>query len=117
MIRTGILWFMFNGNRALGSILYKEGVSTTYTTEDGLCDPSIHALFEDATGKLWIGSGRGGLCVFDGTTFTAFQLADGVPFTTVQFILEGRERATWLGGSTGLWRFVGGTAEPMVLVE
>ncbi|MBP6313811.1 MAG: hypothetical protein KA408_16175 [Flavobacteriales bacterium] len=47
----------------------------------------IHALFEDTTGKLFIGSGRGGTCVFDGSAFNEFQLADGVPFTNIQFIV------------------------------
>ncbi len=55
--------------------------------------------------------------MFDGTAFTAFQLADGVPFTNVQFILEDRDGGIWVGGSDGLWRIVGGAAEPMVLVE
>ena len=115
--RSGNVWFGFNGNRASGLTVYREGGFTTYTTEDGLCNPSIHALFEDATGRLWIGSGRGGLCVFDGTVFTAFQSADGVPFTNVQFIVEDREGGIWVGGSKGLWRIEGGSAECMVLVE
>jgi len=55
--------------------------------------------------------------VLDGSAFTAFQLADGVQFTDVQFILEDREGAIWLGGSTGLWRILGGAVEPMILVE
>lgn len=93
--RSGTVWFGFNGNRASGLTMYKEGGFTTYSTADGLCDPSIHALLQDAAGKLWIGSGRGGLCVFDGTTFTQVQLADGVPFGYVQFIVEDREGAIW----------------------
>lgn len=55
--------------------------------------------------------------MFDGTAFTEFPLADGVPFTTIQFIVEDREGAIWVVGGKGLWRNVGGAVEPMVVVE
>lgn len=97
--------------------MYTAGAFTTYSTDDGLCDPSIHALFEEATGRLWIGSESGGLCGFDGDAFTVFQLAAGAPFTTIQFILEDRGGGIWVGGKKGLWRIVRGSAEPMIRVE
>jgi len=44
-------------------VRYKDGVSTAYTTKDGLAGDDLKVIIEDAAGNVWIG-GTGGLTSF-----------------------------------------------------
>ncbi|MCG9127122.1 SpoIIE family protein phosphatase [Candidatus Poribacteria bacterium] len=41
----------------------------TYTVADGLVGPIVPIIYQDSRGTLWLGSDRGGVSYFDGSTF------------------------------------------------
>ena len=44
----------------------------TYTVADGLVGPIVPVIFQDSRGSIWLGSDRGGVSRFDGTTFLSY---------------------------------------------
>jgi len=76
--KDGNLWFGTDGDGA-----YKfDGKSFThYTTKDGLCSNNVTSIKEDQQGRIWfacmqsyqpIMTGDGGVCRYDGKSFTRF---------------------------------------------
>ena len=63
--RDGSLWI----GTARGLNRLRDGRIETFTTADGLPNESVFALAEDATGRLWIGTGGGPLVSSTGTVF------------------------------------------------
>ena len=58
-----------------------------YTTADGLASDYIVTIYRDSRGFLWF-STRDGLSRFDGTRFTSYGIADGLPGATVNRVPE-----------------------------
>lgn len=63
-----------NGNILIGTIdaglwSYNGTTITNFTAKDGLTGNSVHAIYKDSKGKLWIGTSNG-VCIFNGKTFT-----------------------------------------------
>ncbi len=52
---------------------------TNYTTKDGLGGDKVYKIFKDSKGNLWFGILGGELTKFDGSTFTTFGEAEGLP--------------------------------------
>lgn len=69
---------------------------------------SIHAVYEDFNGFIWIGSDKGGLGLFDPIShdFTRFEHDPDDPSTLssnrVHCIYEDQRRMLWIGTTTGL---------------
>src|SRR5262249_24527939 len=61
---------------------------TTWTERDGLPSDNVAALYEDAEGTLWIGTGDGGLGRFKEGRFTRYTTRDGMFDNGVFQILE-----------------------------
>jgi len=72
-----------------------------------LSSSEIHAIMEDRTGRLWIGTWGGGLNQLDRATgkFTHYTVNDGLPNNTVYCILEDQSGRLWLSTNNGLSRF------------
>jgi diguanylate cyclase (GGDEF)-like protein len=99
----GTLWF----GTGRGLIKYQAGVSTEYTTKDGLPDNRVDILYQDSGGRLWIGT-RGGLACFTGGQITSFVETASVA-TQIRSIYEDREGVIWIGTfDSGLSRFKDG---------
>jgi ligand-binding sensor domain-containing protein/signal transduction histidine kinase/FixJ family two-component response regulator len=69
---------------------------------------SIHSLVTDRTGRLWIGTGGGGLVRLEAGKFTQFTIVDGLIGDTVQCLAEDKAGTLWIGTSMGLSHFVDG---------
>lgn len=69
---------------------------------------TIHALLTDHNGRLWIGTGGGGLVRLEGGVFTKFSIADGLIGNTIQSLAEDKSGTLWIGTSLGLSHFVEG---------
>jgi serine phosphatase RsbU (regulator of sigma subunit)/ligand-binding sensor domain-containing protein len=57
----------------------------------------VSAICEDRLGRLWVGTGGGGVSCFDGDRFTTYTTADGLAHNSVWAICEDREGRLWLG--------------------
>lgn len=79
-----------------------------YTLRDGLSQNSVHCIFQDKDGLIWIGT-QDGLNSFDGKKFNVYRHDDNDSNTiSDQFVLtikEDREGYLWIGTRNGLNRF------------
>lgn len=74
--------------------------------EQGLTNVLVHALAQDPTGHLWIGTGSG-VGRFDGRHVTMYTTADSLAEDFVASIQPSTEGSVWLGHNEGgitLWR-------------
>src|SRR5690606_15040025 len=65
---------------------------------EGLTNPFVHALAQDATGRLWIGTGDGA-GRYDGQRVTMFTTADSLAENFVSTIHPGADGKIWFGHS------------------
>ncbi len=90
--RNGELWV--GGRTGLSHLT--DGVFTTYKTGD-----NVIAIFEDAKGVLWVGTGGGGLRRFESGHFTPFTMKDGLGSDVVWSIYGEPDGTLWVGTSGG----------------
>ena len=83
----------------------------TYGPEQGLTDPAISCLAQDAAGFLWIGT-ENGLLRYDGSRFQKWTMADGLPSSWVRRIFPLPDGSLWLVTTRGLVRFRDGRVDP-----
>jgi diguanylate cyclase (GGDEF)-like protein len=131
---AGRLWV---GTSAAGLVRYDPATDRFVTTAagpQGLSHVSVHAIVDDGSGGLWVGT-DGGLDHVDPMTGAVHRGGDGLPGlqgNAVQVLLRDRSGRLWAGTENGLFRrdngaarFVGvplgGTSdpqpEPMSLLE
>ncbi len=67
---------------------------------EGLTNSFVHALAQDATGRLWIGTGEGA-GRFDGRRVTMFTTADSLAENFVSSIHPAKDGSVWFGHSEG----------------
>ena len=84
-----------------GLALYRGNEWKIYTTKDGLSENACIVLATDTTGKLWIGSNRSGLNIFDGQSFTHINSKNGLISDEIQ-ALHITGSGTWIGTGRGL---------------
>jgi len=72
-----------------------------YTADDGLMHNTICRIVQDKKGYIWIGTGGGGLCKFDGRTFTNYSYDKNKPGSiggnTVFTLLVDNKGTLWAG--------------------
>ncbi|MBK8556823.1 MAG: hypothetical protein IPL65_14085 [Lewinellaceae bacterium] len=103
--KNGNLWF---GTDGFGICKFDGKTFTTFTTEDGLCDNTIHELIADSKGNLWIGTYFGGLSMYDGKSFTNFTKAGEISGVEVGGFFEDTNGAIWFAAeNNGVYRFDG----------
>ncbi|MEM9024145.1 MAG: two-component regulator propeller domain-containing protein, partial [Bacteroidota bacterium] len=79
-----------------------------YSLEEGLPRSGVYAMHEDRGGYLWVATEGGGVCAFDGITFTTYTTGDGLADNTVRCIFEDRDGHLWFGTQgKGISRFDG----------
>ena len=78
------------------------------TIADGLSNNSIHCIFQDSRGFLWIGTANG-LNRYDGYDFTVFKHepydSTSIAFSWINAIYEDGGKRLWIGTAIGLSRF------------
>lgn len=81
--------------------------SRNYTINDGLPSNTVHAIYKDSRGILWIGTG-GGLCRFENGEFVVFNSNHGLVGDNVFSITEDKNGDLWIGCmAAGISRFDG----------
>lgn len=78
-------------------------IQSSWNSESGLPQNSVHAIAQTANGYLWLGTEEG-LTRFDGVTFKTYSHGDasGLPSDFVQALEVGRDGALWVGTDNGL---------------
>lgn len=114
--RAGNLWF---GSDGLGAIRYDGRSFTRFTKKDGLCSDTVWTIREDRKGRLWFTcvqayqpatTGDGGVCSYDGETFTKFADVAGLSENDIYTLYEDRAGNVWIGAShVGAYRYDGKT--------
>lgn len=112
----GNWWFATDG---AGAFKFDGTRFTQFTKEDGLCSNTVWSILEDATGNIWfacIQAGQpvetkdGGLCKYDGKTFTKFPEVAGLSGNDIYTIYKERSGNIWIGAThLGAYRYDGKT--------
>ncbi|NIP72696.1 MAG: regulator, partial [Gammaproteobacteria bacterium] len=64
----------------------------------------IVSLLVDQDGTVWCGTWGGGLARFDGSQWTNFTMADGLPANHIFMLYQDARGRLWIGTSKGLAR-------------
>ncbi len=84
---------------------------SVYDPTNGLVDSIVQAIVEDQQGSLWFGTLHGGVCRFDGQSFTTFTTEDGLAGNEVWTIVADRQGDMWFGSNGGVSRYDGRSFE------
>jgi signal transduction histidine kinase/ligand-binding sensor domain-containing protein/DNA-binding response OmpR family regulator len=95
---TGAIWF---GGR--GVARWRDG-KAEFFDQEGWPKIGVRALFRDAHGTLWIGSGRG-LASWDGAALIQHKGPETLLRPNVHEIQQSRDGALWLGTGNGVLRY------------
>lgn len=118
----GHLWFSTDGHGAFrydpSAALRPGGQGFTHFTKaDGLCSNTPWDIMEDAEGRIWFAciqafqpqqTGDGGLCRYDGMSFTTFPDVAGLHHNDLYTLYLDRAGAVWSSAfRTGVYRIQG----------
>lgn len=87
-----------------GLTLFKDGIFTSYTTNDGLSNNFIQIIYQDNNNNIWIGTNNGLNLHHDGK-FTVYTVKDGLPDNSIRAIYQDKKGNTWIGTQTGLCKY------------
>lgn len=103
--KEGNVWL---GTDGYGICKYDGTSFTSFTTEDGLADNTIHDLMVDSKGNVWIGTYWGGVSMYDGNKFTNFTKDEVINGVEVCGFYEDREGNIWFAAeNNGVYRYDG----------
>jgi signal transduction histidine kinase/ligand-binding sensor domain-containing protein/DNA-binding response OmpR family regulator/HPt (histidine-containing phosphotransfer) domain-containing protein len=102
--RDGSLWI---GTLGGGLVHMKNGVFSSWGTQEGLSDDKVYVICEDLDGSLWIGTAHG-LNRFKDGRFTVYGVNDGLGSDSILALHEDRAGVLWVGTRAGLSRFKDG---------
>ena len=102
--RSGRVWLGFDG-KAIGRLDVDGAFRVLGPSEGWEAHPNqtLHAVYEDADGVVWLGTSHG-LHRLSGGRTTSVGRAQGLPNDRVWAIVEDRERRLWLSLDRGLVR-------------
>jgi signal transduction histidine kinase/ligand-binding sensor domain-containing protein/CheY-like chemotaxis protein len=90
-----------------GLVRIKDGIATTYTTEDGLVGNYIRSIYQDQEGNMWIGTWSGVSRFKDGK-FANYTVKDGLAHNQASDIYVDKDNIIWIATRGGLNRFKDG---------
>jgi ligand-binding sensor domain-containing protein len=103
----GNLWF---GTDGFGISRYDGKGFTNFTTENGLCDNTIHEMKMDSKGNIWIGTYFGGVSMYDGKKFHNFTKDGLISGVEVSAFYEDKNGNIWFAAeNNGVYRYDGKT--------
>lgn len=113
----GNLWFGMDG---VGVVRYDGANFTHFTQKEGLNTNVVFSILSDTKGNIWFGCrgardyrrkgrfAKGGLCKWDGTTFTKFPEIHGLIAKDVGPIYEDKSGNIWLASKhNGIYKYNG----------
>jgi ligand-binding sensor domain-containing protein/serine phosphatase RsbU (regulator of sigma subunit) len=78
-----------------------------YSLEEGLSRSGVYDILQDKTGFLWVATEGGGLCKFDGKSFTTYTRFIGLASEKIRVIFQDESGIIWLGTTNGLTYYDG----------
>ena len=100
--REGSIWI---GTRT-GLARYDGKTFTTFSEEQGLPSDWVRRLTTDNSGDLWVGTSGGGVCKFDGRSWSVVDWADGINAFVYALCVD-KNGHLWAGTFSGAYRFDG----------
>lgn len=105
--RDGRIWFATWG---AGASIYEESTTSTFTVADGLASSAIRSSCITPDGSIWVASyygarwtetgDVGGVSRFDGSHFTTYTKANGLPISKPTVLCPGPDGRLWIGSVT-----------------
>ncbi|MEA3440284.1 MAG: two-component regulator propeller domain-containing protein, partial [Chloroflexota bacterium] len=77
----------------------------TITTQNGLPHNWIYDIFQDSTGRMWVGTWGGGLALLENDRWTAYSKRDGLHCNEATCIREDKNGKIWVATDNGLNAF------------
>jgi ligand-binding sensor domain-containing protein len=78
---------------------------TVFDTDNGLVDNVVQSIAAEPFGtNIWFGT-KGGVSVFDGTSWTSFTMKDGLISNNILFIMTDKNGIVYLGTDNGLMTY------------
>ncbi|MEM6647068.1 MAG: two-component regulator propeller domain-containing protein [Bacteroidota bacterium] len=107
---AGVLWLGTNEGGLVRLDPNREAIRRYHADRQqpsSLSGNQVRALYEDASGALWVGTGSGlnVLDEADAGRFTVYTIDDGLPSNDVRCIVPDADGALWLGTNAGLAKF------------
>lgn len=68
---------------------------------EGLPQSQVYSLIQDDIGFVWVGTGGGGVCRFDGNTFQTYTVDNGISSSIVQAMFQDSKKNIWIGTYEG----------------
>lgn len=86
-------------------------IQTSWTSESGLPQNSVHAIAQTNDGFLWLGTEEG-LVRFDGTALRVYNRHSfkGLASDYIGALMADRDGSLWIGTDSGLTHYIGSTA-------
>lgn len=97
----GALWI---ASYLYGLVELKNGVSRTYSEQNGLSSVFLTSVYVDHQGTVWAGTSLGGLNRVKDGKITRYTVDQGLSDSTVGGIVEDDEGYLWLSGPRGIAR-------------
>jgi hypothetical protein len=94
-VRTYRIFFLLLFHSCILSSHSQDLIYKHYDVQNGLANSTIHSIFQDKDGFLWLGT-ESGLCRYDGSQFKTFTVKDGLPGNDVFGLLQDRKERIWL---------------------
>jgi ligand-binding sensor domain-containing protein/serine phosphatase RsbU (regulator of sigma subunit) len=79
----------------------------SYSIECGLPQSTVTDIFKDSRGYIWVTTLGGGVALFDGVKFKAFNNRNGLAGNTVRSVVEDGSGLLWFGTDKGISVFDG----------
>ncbi|OQX80759.1 MAG: hypothetical protein B6D61_01585, partial [Bacteroidetes bacterium 4484_249] len=74
----------------------QRSIFINYSIEDGIPQSSVMSIYQDIDGSIWFGT-QGGVCKYNGNSFTTFDTRHGIGGNHVISILQDSKRRYWFG--------------------
>jgi signal transduction histidine kinase/streptogramin lyase len=105
--RDGSLWV---GTEGAGLYRLQKAQWTRFDIAEGVLNPFVWSVSEDAQGRIWAGTWGGGLFVQDGARFERVPGFGDVTLPVLA-LLHSKDGSAWIGTQAGLARYDSGKVE------
>ena len=102
---------MWAGTLSGGVSRFKDGVFTTYTTENGLASNTVASITEAADGTMWFATPNG-VSTLTSRAWHRYAIGDGLPSNDVNTVFEDSAQNIWIGTAAGLALFRRSRVQP-----
>ncbi len=99
-----------NSSRGMGDFPH----FVNFTTQDGLANNKVVAIYAAVDGVTWFGTFGGGVAAYDGVAWTSLDTRDGLASNIVQSIHPDADGSLWFATQEGITRYRRSTTSPRV---